>query len=71
MWTVEGNDLPQTHDLMDSSNYVLFCDNPRWDDNIKMDLREIRCEIVGRISVAQDRGQWQALVITVTKLLVP
>jgi hypothetical protein len=31
-------------------------------DNIRMDLREIRWEGVGRIHLAQDRDQWQAMV---------
>jgi len=41
----------------------------RWDDNIRMDLWEIGCEVVDWIHLAQDRGQWQALVNTVMKLL--
>ena len=42
----------------------------RWEDNIKMDLRE-----VGRggdwIEVAQDSDRWRALVITVKNFRVP
>jgi len=42
----------------------------RWEDNIKMDLRE-----VGRrgdwMELAQDRDRWRALVNTVMKLRVP
>jgi hypothetical protein len=38
----------------------------RWVDNIKMDLRE-----TGWDDVAQGRGQWRALVITVMNFRVP
>ena len=42
----------------------------RWEDNIKMDLRE-----VGRVrdwmELAQDRDRWWALVNTVMNLRVP
>jgi hypothetical protein len=40
-------------------------------DNIKMYLREIRWNGMEWIDVAQDRGQWRALVSTVMKLRVP
>jgi hypothetical protein len=43
----------------------------RWVDNIKMDLREIGCEGVDWIDMAQDRDQWRALVNTVLNLRVP
>jgi hypothetical protein len=43
----------------------------RWVDNIKMNLRETCWGGMYRIGVAQDRGQWRALVNTVTKLRVP
>jgi hypothetical protein len=43
----------------------------RWEDNIKMYLREIECGGMDRIEVAQDRDQWRALVIMVVRLLVP
>jgi hypothetical protein len=35
----------------------------RWEDNIKMDLQEVRG--------AEDRDRWRALVSTVKKLRVP
>jgi len=42
----------------------------RWEDNIKMDLRE-----VGRggdwVELAQDRDRWRALVNMVMNFLVP
>jgi hypothetical protein len=34
----------------------------RWEDNIRMDLREVQWEGVDLIHMAQDRDQWQALV---------
>jgi hypothetical protein len=30
----------------------------RWEDGIRMDLREIRLEDVEWVKLAQDRGQW-------------
>ena len=43
----------------------------RWEDNIKMDLREVGCEGMGWIELAQDRGRWRALVNTVMNFRVP
>jgi hypothetical protein len=43
----------------------------RWEDNIKMDLREIWFGDVDRIHLAQDRDRWRALVNTVMNLRVP
>jgi hypothetical protein len=43
----------------------------RWEDNIKMDLREIGIERVNWIRLAQDRVQWRAFVNTVMNLRVP
>jgi hypothetical protein len=37
----------------------------RWVDNIKMDLRDIGCDVMNRIDVAENRDQWKALVNTV------
>jgi hypothetical protein len=31
----------------------------RWEDNIKMDLREIGWSVMGWIDLAQDRDQWE------------
>jgi hypothetical protein len=42
-----------------------------WEDNIKMDLREIGCGGIDWIDLAQDRDQWRALVNTVMNLRVP
>jgi hypothetical protein len=43
----------------------------RWEDNIKMDLREIGFGDVDLIHWAQDRDRWRALVNTVMNLRVP
>jgi hypothetical protein len=43
----------------------------RWEDNIKMDLREIEWRGMDWIDLARDKNQWRALVITVMNLLVP
>jgi hypothetical protein len=43
----------------------------RWEDNIKMDLREIGFGGVDWIHLPQDRGRWRAVVNTVMNLLVP
>jgi hypothetical protein len=43
----------------------------RWEDNIKMDLREIGFEDVDWIHWAQDRDRWRALVNTVMNLRFP
>jgi hypothetical protein len=43
----------------------------RWEDNIRMDLREIQWEFVDWIHMDQDRDQWRALVNTVMNLQVP
>jgi hypothetical protein len=43
----------------------------RWEDNIKLDLREMGISGVNWIQLAQDRGQWWAFVNTVMNLRVP
>jgi hypothetical protein len=43
----------------------------RWEDNIKIDLREIGIDGANWIRLAQDRVQWRAFVSTVMKLRVP
>jgi hypothetical protein len=42
----------------------------RWEDEIRMDLREICWGSVDWIQLAQDRDRWQALVNTVMSLWV-
>jgi hypothetical protein len=43
----------------------------RWEDNIRMDLREIGWEGVDWIHLTQDRDKWKALVNTIMNLWVP
>jgi hypothetical protein len=43
----------------------------RWEDNIKMDLREVGCGCVDWRKLTQDRDRWRALVSAVMNLRVP
>jgi hypothetical protein len=43
----------------------------RWEDNIKMYLREVGCGDADWVDLAHDRDRWRALVYTVMNLRVP
>ena len=43
----------------------------RWEDNIKMDLREVGCDPRDWIALAVDRDKWWAYVRAVMNLRVP
>ena len=43
----------------------------RWEDNIKMDLKEIGVDVMNCMELAQDRDQWRALMNSVLYLRVP
>jgi hypothetical protein len=43
----------------------------RWEDNIKMDLKETGWGAMDRINLSQDRDKWRTLVNTVMNLWVP
>jgi hypothetical protein len=43
----------------------------RWEDNIKMDLREVAWGGMDWINLAEDRDRWRALVNAVMNLRVP
>ena len=43
----------------------------RWEDNIKMDIHEVREGCGDWMKLAQDRDGWRALVSTVMNLRVP
>jgi hypothetical protein len=43
----------------------------RWEDNIKMDLREVGWGGVDWIDLTQDRDRWRALVYTAMNLRDP
>jgi len=42
----------------------------RWEDNIRMDLREVGCGCVDWMELAQNRDRWRALVSAVMNLRV-
>jgi hypothetical protein len=43
----------------------------KWEDNIRMDLREIGWEGVDWMHLAEDKDQWWALVNMILSLWVP
>jgi len=43
----------------------------RWEDNIRMDLREVGCGYVDWMELTQDTDSWRALVSAVMNLRVP
>jgi hypothetical protein len=43
----------------------------KWDDNIKMDIQEVRYGDMVWIELAQDRAVWWAHVIMLMKVQVP
>ena len=43
----------------------------RWEDNIKMDLQEMRRGCRDWMELAKDRDRWRALVSTVMNFRVP
>ena len=43
----------------------------RWEDNIKINLQEVRCGGMDWIELAWDRDRWRAIVHVVMNLPVP
>jgi len=43
---------------------------PRWEDNIKMNLREVGIDEANSVRLAQDRVRWRTFVIIVMNLWV-
>jgi hypothetical protein len=48
----------------------LWRPRPIWEDNIKMDLREVGCGGMDWIELAQDRIRWRVLVNAAMNLRV-
>jgi len=44
---------------------------PRWEDNINMELQEMRCGGMHWFGLAQERERWRVLVIAVMNIRVP
>jgi hypothetical protein len=53
------------------SVYRVSIGRRRWEDNIKMDLRDTGIDGENWIRLTQDRVQWRAFVNTVMNLRVP
>jgi hypothetical protein len=51
--------------------YIFMTFRRRWEDNIKMDLQEVRRGCGDWMELAQDRDRWWALVSTVMNFRVP
>ena len=43
----------------------------RWEDNIKMNLREVGCDPRDWIDLADDRYQWRAYIRAVMNIRIP
>ena len=43
----------------------------RWEDNIKIDLREVGCDAGNWIDLVKDRNQWRTYVRAIMNLRVP
>ena len=43
----------------------------RWEDNIKMDLRNVRCDAGGWTDLTEDRVQWRAYVRVAMNFWMP
>jgi hypothetical protein len=58
--------------LLEKPEGKILLERPRcrWEDGIRMDLREIGWGSVEWIQLAQDRDRWRAVVNTVMKLQV-
>jgi len=72
MWRVwgEGRGVHRVLVRKPEGKRALGRPKPRWEDNIKMDLREVG-GVGDWMELAQDRDRWRALVIKVINLRVP
>jgi hypothetical protein len=69
-YSTDGRDEKCLENFGWKRNRPLGRPHHRWDD-IRLDLRESRRQVVGWIHLAHDTDQWRAPVITVMKLWVP
>jgi hypothetical protein len=67
----EGRGVYRVLDGRPGNKRPLGIPRRRWEDNIKMDLREIGIDWTNWIQLAQDRVQWRDFVNTVMNLRVP
>jgi len=76
---ITRNSNPYSHNLYAIKIFEVFRDvkpvlgrpRHRWEDNIRMDLRQRVWRGVDWTHLARYRDQWRALVYPVMKLLVP
>jgi len=59
--------------LMGKPERKRLLERPRrkWEDNIKMDLKQVGCEGMDWIELVEDRDRWRAVVNAVVNLRVP
>jgi hypothetical protein len=67
---VEGRDVYRLLVWRPEGKKPLERPRRRWEDNIKMDIREIGIDGANWVRLAQDRVQWRAFVRTVINLRV-
>jgi hypothetical protein len=67
----EGRDVYRVLVGMPEGKRPLGRHRHRWEDNIKMDLKEIGIDGSNWIQRAQDRVHWRAVVNTVINLRIP
>jgi hypothetical protein len=67
----EGRGVYRALFWMPECKRLLGTPRHRWEDNIRMDLREIGIDEANWVWLAQDRVQWQAFVSRVKNFQVP